>query len=126
MRMWMVPPNIMCNSHLLGEHREMHTFVGTILKTGKLGRGYFRNGLCEVHNIRSRHDALVAEMDFRGMRHRTPLKDFPVWTEGVVDKEHSFLELVRRCPNCLKRIYWLLEGVQPLGNHANTPRFRLF
>ena len=30
MRMWMVDPQIMCRQHLLGEHTEMHMFVGTL------------------------------------------------------------------------------------------------
>lgn len=32
MRMWMVPPELMCRQHLLGEHVELHMFVGAINK----------------------------------------------------------------------------------------------
>ena len=32
MRMWNVDVTKMCNKHLLGEHVEMHMFVGIIIK----------------------------------------------------------------------------------------------
>ncbi len=32
MRTWMVPPQIMCRQHLLGEHNEIHKFVGAVTK----------------------------------------------------------------------------------------------
>ena len=36
MRMWLVPPQLMCDQHLLGEHLEMHMFIGTIRKIYQL------------------------------------------------------------------------------------------
>ena len=56
----MIDPIMLCNKHLLGEHVELHMFVGTINKGKKLD-GYKKNGLVEVHNIRSRHKELVGE-----------------------------------------------------------------
>ena len=54
MRMWMIDPTMLCMKHLLGEHVELHMFVGTINKNKKLD-GYRKNGLVEIHNIQSRH-----------------------------------------------------------------------
>ena len=36
MRMWMIDPTMLCTKHLLGEHVELHMFVGTINKNKKL------------------------------------------------------------------------------------------
>jgi hypothetical protein len=30
--MWMVDPRLVCSKHLLGEHVELHMFVGCLLK----------------------------------------------------------------------------------------------
>jgi len=61
MRMWMVNPKIMCRQHLLGEHVEIHMFVGT-LSRGKSVKGYLEKGLLEVHNLYWRHEELVEEI----------------------------------------------------------------
>ena len=57
----MVDPKILCRRHLLGEHVELHMFVGSINKKISLD-GYAKNSLVEVHNIKSRHSQLVKEM----------------------------------------------------------------
>lgn len=101
MRMWNVDPEVMCNKHLLGEHVEMHMFVSTI-KRGSSLRGYIIGGLVETDRIKSRHDKLAAEMERRGMNHKTPISidDVFVVSAGHVDSEHSRVELARRCPAC--------------------------
>ena len=101
----MVEPGVECVRHLIAEHRECHTLVGTILHNKPLsGTKYITTGLVEVHNIRARHDALVCEMLRRGYRHMSPLPDVKLWTEGHVDSEENLKELSRRCPECRKRI----------------------
>jgi hypothetical protein len=102
MRMWMVNPKIMCRKHLLGEHVELHMFVGTILLNKAL-TGCVENGLVEVHNIKSRHASLVDEMEFRGMKHKSPLKDFTEEHLGEVDRESSLEDLLSHCPECLSK-----------------------
>lgn len=71
MRMWKISPRLMCDRHLLGEHLEMHMFVGTINKR-KWIDGYLKNNLVEVAYIHTRHDELVQEMQQRGMNHNSP------------------------------------------------------
>ena len=61
MRMWLVTPKLMCDKHLLGEHVEMHMFVGCLLK-GKSIQGYIDKGLVDVSLLTARHGALVKEM----------------------------------------------------------------
>ena len=59
MRMWMVNPRIMCRQHLLGEHVEIHMFIGTINRR-KSVQGYLEKGLLEIHNLYNRHEDLVS------------------------------------------------------------------
>ena len=108
MRMWMIDPTMLCRKHLLGEHVELHMFVGTINKNKKLN-GYRENGLVEVHNIKSRHAELVSEMKSRGMNHNSPLQKFKAFNFGFVDIDNSYNELLKRCTHCKTRI---LEGLE--------------
>lgn len=105
MRMWMIDPSLMCRQHLLGEHRELHTLIGTILNNRPLSKTkYITTGLVEVHNIKNRHKELVDEMIRRGYNHKSPLKDCVLWDEGHVDRSENIKELAKRCPECRKRM----------------------
>lgn len=99
MRMWMVEPELMCRKHLMGEHVELHMFVGTINKGNKLD-GYVRNKLVEVHNIERRHNDLVNEMEKRGYNHKSKLPKFKVFILGKVDIDDNVEELNKRCLEC--------------------------
>jgi hypothetical protein len=100
----MVTPRIMCRQHLLGEHVEIHMFIGTINK-GKSVKGYLKKGLLEVHNLYSRHEELVEEMKRRGYRHCSDVDKKWRTAEklGNVDKKKSLEELLNRCPRCKQR-----------------------
>lgn len=101
MRMWKVDPTKMCRKHLLGEHVEMHMFVGSINK-GISMEGYMSNGLVDVCLIEERHEELVAEMDRRGYKHKSDLPKFNWFAarRGSVDIEGNKKELARRCKEC--------------------------
>lgn len=101
MRMWKVPPKIMCSKHLLGEHLEMHMFASAVKEKKKID-GYLRNGLVEVHHIRKRHEELASEMVRRGMRHKSPLPRFRAYHAGKVDVNNSMRALAKRCRECRK------------------------
>lgn len=108
MRMWMTDPRIQCKDHLLGEHLEMHMFVGTLRRFTDVS-GYLRNNLLEPLSLRARHDELVVEMERRGYNHKSPLKDFPLEhlteerIQTQIDRLASFEELINRCPKCAER-----------------------
>lgn len=103
MRMWNVSPPLMCRKHLLGEHVEMHMFLGS-LRLDKRLDGYIRTGLVEVHNIKRRHDELVQEMISRGYCHKSPMEDSPLLaTAGFVDRKRSLEDLQFRCTECRRR-----------------------
>lgn len=124
MRMWGVPPGMLCRRHLLGEHVEMHMFAGCISR-GRCIEGYIRGGLVDVGRIRERHDALAAEMVSRGYRHESPL-DWPEGgprTGGSVDVDVNMLELSLRCSECASRMAGR-EGRSPPPSSSNRSRSR--
>jgi hypothetical protein len=97
--MWNVNPGKMCSKHLIGEHLEMHMFVGNINK-GRSIKGYIDKGLVETQNIRWRHDILVREMLRRGLKHNSPLPEFKCEPDGVVDRIKNEIILYNRCIHC--------------------------
>jgi hypothetical protein len=107
MRMWGVRPIILCNKHLLGEHVEMHMFVGTLNK-GISIQGYIDKGEVIPERIVDRHNKLVAEMILRGMNHKSPLElsttKLARWEgKGKLDIPGNMKDLAARCPECRKR-----------------------
>ena len=104
MRMWMVPPESMCRQHLLGEHYELHKFVGSMAKKKNLSE-YLKKGYLDGSQVGYRHFAIMNEMIKRGYNHNSPLKS--VCTEGynsIINVRRSIEELSRRCPECRKKI----------------------
>ena len=75
MRIWDLPPALLCRNHLLGEHRELHA-VWNVLTLGRKGYARHPETLRWVGRVRAlylRHEKLVREMICRGYRHRTHL-----------------------------------------------------
>lgn len=112
MRMWKVDPKVLCRKHLLGEHVEMHMFVGAILKGTSL-RGYIDKGLVETDKIKQRHDDLAKEMIRRGYKHCSPIEQVDCKAEGQINTAKAAEELLNRCPECAKRMYDLLFNLDP-------------
>jgi len=102
MRMWGVKPELLCMQHLLGEHVEMHMFVGTI-KRGISIDGYLENGLIDTDKIQERHDALAAEIERRGGNHKSPLEFEDPHNAQSINVDDNLKELARRCENCRRR-----------------------
>lgn len=77
MRIWDLPPAELCRAHLLGEHRELHA-IWSILTGGKAGYRHHPETKRWEGRLRAlflRHQKLVAEMERRGFRHRSPLDE---------------------------------------------------
>ena len=104
MRVWMVDPRIMCRQHLLGEHAEIHMFIGTINK-GRSVKGYLEKGLLEVHSLYKRHEELAKEMRRRKYRHLSTIDYKWKWIKklGSVDKKKNLEQLIDRCLKCRER-----------------------
>jgi hypothetical protein len=108
MRMWMVPPRMMCNQHLLGEHFEIHMLMSHLRKRRSVA-GFMRQRILSIAHIYSRHYALTLEMSERGMRHKTPLSRDEVYNaiepymkywDVRVDVSKSMMVLASRCKKC--------------------------
>lgn len=105
MRMWMVPPNLMCRKHLLGEHLELH-MLATAITTGKSIKGFLEDKLVSPHFIPQRHAQLVLEMEERLYRHSSPLDEATLYPHLqryphiVIDQVTNLRELYRRCEDC--------------------------
>jgi hypothetical protein len=87
-RIWDLPPSILCRAHLLGEHRELHA-IWTVLVERKSGYANhpetirWRGKLAALYQ---RHEALVAEMTRRGYRHASPLDPAQATGSAVQDE----------------------------------------
>jgi len=112
MRMWMIPPEQLCDKHLLGEHGEIHKF-----------RPLFVKGVCidgrikpvvqiEPASMKARHDALTLEMERRfnkkyNSEYEQP--DLSCYADEQVnakaDVEFNRFDLARRCPDCFSRMF---------------------
>jgi len=102
MRMWNLEVKKMCNKHLLGEHVEMHMFVGTLNKN-KSVQGYLDKGLVEIHNIDKRHKTIAKEMKRRGMNHKSELEEYDKVKLGKVNVKENEIDLTKRCKDCQRR-----------------------
>ena len=109
MRMWMVNPVVMCKKHLLGEHVECHMLVGHLQRKRRI-KNYIKLNLLQPKSLRERHDHLAAEMENRGMHHKSPLPSFDLsylpeeYRFYIVNTDESLIELSKRCPECRKKI----------------------
>lgn len=107
MRMWLVNPKMMCRKHLLGEHVEMHMFLGT-LKRNKKVDGYLNKNLFEPMALYWRHNQLALEMVERGYNHNSEMFDVPDSVLNLsedkrsvrIDRKAALEDLLDRCPEC--------------------------
>ena len=75
MRIWDVPPSLLCRQHLLGEHRELHG-LWHILKENRQGYSHHpetRRWRGKLAALYQRHEVLTEELARRGYRHASPL-----------------------------------------------------
>ncbi|UPM44211.1 pyrimidine dimer DNA glycosylase/endonuclease V [Halocatena salina] len=106
-RMWCVPPEILCDDHLRGEHAEHHQLVGTILNHPygeAIAAGHAEKGNIDTSRLEERHDELAEEMERRGFNHESPLEyDGPAFGIGAIDVDHNRSDLLNRCDECEDR-----------------------
>lgn len=106
-RMWCVPPKILCDDHLRGEHAEHHQLVGTIQNHphGKaIAAGHAEKGNIDTSRVEERHEELAVEMERRGFNHDSPLEyDDPDFGVGAIDTDYNLSDLRERCCDCENR-----------------------
>lgn len=91
MRIWDLPPKILCSKHLLGEHLELHC-IWTILTEGRKGYSHHPETLRwkgKLKALYKRHDELVKEMKSRGYNHKSNLNKAQATGE---EKQDLFLQ----------------------------------
>jgi hypothetical protein len=77
MRIWDVEPALLCQKHLVAEHRELHGLWNILTKHKGKG-GYSRHPetlrwVGKTKALFNRHEALIFEFQKRGYNHYTPL-----------------------------------------------------
>ncbi len=102
MRVWDLPPRLLCRQHLLGEHRELHGLWNILVKGHK---GYSRHPetlrwVGKQAALFARHNKLAVEMVRRGYKHRTPL---PARLATGARAQRSFVDRPSRQRELLKR-----------------------
>ena len=75
MRIWDLPPSLLCREHLLGEHRELHAMWSVIINNKK---GYSKHPetlrwVGKLKALYLKHEEIVIEMTKRGYKHRSDL-----------------------------------------------------
>lgn len=111
MRIWDLPPELLCDRHLLGEHNEAHA-IWSIIINGLSGfsrhpeTARWRGKLKALY---LRHDAVAREMGRRGFRHLSPLDETLATGKSVQDEFKDPVEaqerlLSERDPDCAERI----------------------
>lgn len=109
MRVWDIPPERLCDKHLLGEHREIHA-IWTVITEGKKGYSKHPETLRWVGRLKAlylRHELVVKEMRRRGFAHNSPLdKRKAVGSSNQETFVNTFEEQVRmlRLKGCSCRV----------------------
>lgn len=104
-RQWLADPELMCSSHILGEHAETHGFME------KMEKGHSLDGFIEgsmffgAKYIEHRHNMLVPYIPGHG----SPLvltekltRDYPLIVPTMDNLKKSLGDLVGRCIDCAR------------------------
>lgn len=109
MRMWMLPTEILCKKHLLGEHGEIHKHRHNFIKGHRIDGRLKPFVAIEPLLMGSRHDELALEMIKRGYIHKSPYlqPDLSNYDYNMInvkaDLEYNLNDLLSRCSECEKR-----------------------
>ena len=101
MRIWDLPPHLLCKNHLLGEHRELHAMWVVITENKK---GYSKHPETlrwhgKLKAMYLRHEKLVYEMKSRGYNHNSPLDERMAMGNEIQD---SFVNTISEQIDILK------------------------
>ena len=75
MRIWDLKPEVLCDNHLLGEHRELHA-IWNILTQGKKGYANHpetKRWVGKLKALFDRHQEEAREIEKRGWKHNSEL-----------------------------------------------------
>lgn len=107
MRMWMIPPELLCTQHLVGEHGELHKHHHNFVKKHSIaGRVQPGNVQIEPMSMKARHDELVKYLKNHNSPYTQPdLSHLPIeQKKAKVDIMQSIEELKNKCDECRNKI----------------------
>ena len=102
MRIWDLDPKLLCRSHLLGEHREIHAIWVIITQEKKGYKSHpevlrWRDKLKALYN---RHELIVREMGRRGYNHKSLLNN--ELAKGKT-KQDYYLDTIKKQKEILRK-----------------------
>lgn len=102
----MLPTNLMCDQHILGEHGEHHKHRHNFVKRHNMAGRLAYPSQIDPHRMKERHDEIALEMVRRKMNHKSPYEqpDTSYLPEANVDLEYNLIDLMCRCKECERRI----------------------
>lgn len=108
--MWMIPTEMLCKRHLLGEHGEIHKHKHNFIKGHKIDGRLSPFVAIEPLNMKKRHDELALEMLKRKYNHKSPFEQPSLdkydynKINVTVDMNYNLNDLMNRCEDCKERI----------------------
>lgn len=115
MRMWMLPPELMCKTHLQGCHGELHKHRHVFEKGHSITNRIYPEPQIEPLSMKARHDELAQYFNHKSPLTQPDLSYLPEAERNAkVNRENSLLLLHERCSACREIIlakggldYWL-------------------
>lgn len=111
--MWGVHPKLLCDLHLLAEHKDMHFFAWALHDKRSL-QSFIKEGLVTPQDILPRHHKLVKEMNARDMICMNEFPRFRSYVAKELDIWNNLFHLARECRACRgrmeKSLIWFING----------------
>lgn len=106
MRMWMVPAELLCTKHLVGEHGEIHKHQHKFIKKHKISGRIYPIVQVEPEAMKSRHDELAMHLKNHKSPYEQPdLSHLPGDQRyAKADYWYNLFDLCCRCPDCRGKI----------------------
>ncbi|PNX46289.1 MAG: hypothetical protein BV459_06700 [Thermoplasmata archaeon M11B2D] len=75
MRVWDIHPSLLCDKHLLGLHREIHSIFTVVAeqRDGYSRHPEVKRWFGKLASLYDRHSSVVEEMERRVFNHRSPI-----------------------------------------------------
>jgi hypothetical protein len=104
--MWLLPPAMLCDSHRLGEHYELHLHRHNFVKHHSIAGRVSPIVQIEPEAMRARHDELAATLKSHKSLYMQPDLSYlpPEHRLAKVDLVESARDLSERCPRCAELI----------------------
>lgn len=103
----MLPAEIMCTQHRVGEHGEIHKHQPDLRQGKKIDGRFDPFVAIELHTMQARHDYLAGYMNHKSPLVVPDLKGiYPQHYGKVVDPIYNMRDLAGRCDDCRELIEW--------------------